>query len=47
MVRDARSFQVNRRRWFLGQTACNLYRAADVTCSTASIFLLTAISMDK
>lgn len=34
-------------RWELSDTLCDLYIAIDVTCSTASIFNLVAISIDR
>ncbi|XP_028969126.1 dopamine D2-like receptor [Galendromus occidentalis] len=34
-------------RWELSETLCDLYIAIDVTCSTASIFNLVAISIDR
>lgn len=40
------AFQYNE-DWELGTVLCDLYCAADVTCSTASIFLLTVISFDR
>uniref|UniRef100_A0A5S6R0V8 G_PROTEIN_RECEP_F1_2 domain-containing protein n=1 Tax=Trichuris muris TaxID=70415 RepID=A0A5S6R0V8_TRIMR len=39
--------EFNNRRWELGVIVCDLYCAADVTCSTSSIFLLTVISFDR
>ncbi|KJH41287.1 7 transmembrane receptor [Dictyocaulus viviparus] len=34
-------------KWSIGQFLCNLYLAFDVTCSTASILNLLAISLDR
>lgn len=33
--------------WELSETLCDFYIAVDVTCSTASIFNLVAISIDR
>ncbi|EPB69436.1 hypothetical protein ANCCEY_11474 [Ancylostoma ceylanicum] len=39
--------QRNDFRWNMGQFFCNVYLASDVTCSTASILNLLAISLDR
>ncbi|KAK6013029.1 hypothetical protein OSTOST_21721, partial [Ostertagia ostertagi] len=39
-------YERNDFKWSMGQFFCNLYLASDVTCSTASILNLLAISMD-
>uniref|UniRef100_A0A915HIJ8 G-protein coupled receptors family 1 profile domain-containing protein n=1 Tax=Romanomermis culicivorax TaxID=13658 RepID=A0A915HIJ8_ROMCU len=39
--------EVNNGFWQLGTLLCDLYCAADVACSTTSIFLLTIISFDR
>uniref|UniRef100_A0A0N5AWV8 G_PROTEIN_RECEP_F1_2 domain-containing protein n=1 Tax=Syphacia muris TaxID=451379 RepID=A0A0N5AWV8_9BILA len=33
--------------WLLGDLMCNIYSAADVACSTASILILAVISFDR
>ncbi|VDN57041.1 unnamed protein product [Dracunculus medinensis] len=42
-----KSFQLNSFVWNLGPIFCNIYLAADVSCSTASILNLFAISLDR
>ena len=39
--------QANWGEWHLSDTVCDLYLAADVMCSTSSIFHLVAISVDR
>ncbi|CAJ0573943.1 unnamed protein product, partial [Mesorhabditis spiculigera] len=39
--------ELNEFKWGLGQLVCNVYLAADVICSTASILNLLAISLDR
>ncbi len=39
-------FQVSN-QWYLPYIICDVYMAADVICSTASIFNLVAISVDR
>ncbi|KRZ50424.1 Dopamine D2-like receptor, partial [Trichinella nativa] len=39
--------EFNNRKWELGALLCDLYCAADVVCSTASIILLTVIGFDR
>ncbi|EYC12591.1 hypothetical protein Y032_0046g1313 [Ancylostoma ceylanicum] len=40
-------YERNDFRWNMGQFFCNVYLASDVTCSTASILNLLAISLDR
>ncbi|KAE9415391.1 hypothetical protein Angca_008631 [Angiostrongylus cantonensis] len=40
-------YERNDFKWSIGQFFCNLYLASDVTCSTASILNLLAISLDR
>ncbi|WKY14226.1 hypothetical protein Q1695_000065 [Nippostrongylus brasiliensis] len=40
-------YERNDFKWNMGQFFCNLYLASDVTCSTASILNLLAISLDR